>query len=208
MLVANQRAGLDSVRHTLLHQIIPRSLGQDGQLALHASAVEIDGQEGIVFAGPSGAGKSTLAQSFEGGADRAFADDCVLMSDDIDETSAIPAVSLRSAASDLEPAGGAAQRRDTISIGAVFFVNDAAIPSADARPWIQPMDAAEGTMAMIRRRFSIDNKDMEVESRVFRRVSRIISSGVRVFRLQYPHDYSLLPEVRRSIGAELGLAID
>ena len=55
----------ETLRHLLLDQVVPRMLGQGGELVLHASAVELDDGTGLAFVGPSGAGKSTLASSFQ-----------------------------------------------------------------------------------------------------------------------------------------------
>lgn len=54
----------ETIRHLILDQIIPRILGQQGQLVLHASAVQLPDGKAIVFLGDTGWGKSTIASSF------------------------------------------------------------------------------------------------------------------------------------------------
>lgn len=68
-----------SLRHLLLDQIIPRVRGQQGHLALHASAVTLTSGKTILFVGESGAGKSTLAATCAQLGATVIADDCVLL---------------------------------------------------------------------------------------------------------------------------------
>ena len=71
---------IDTIVHLLLDQVIPRILGQRGNLVFHASAVAT--KEGaIAFIGPSGQGKSTLAASFFQRGFPLIADDSLLISE-------------------------------------------------------------------------------------------------------------------------------
>lgn len=66
-----------SERHArvfLLGSVFGALLHQRGHLALHANAVEVDGQA-IAIMGPSGSGKSTLAAAFNDNGYRVLADD-------------------------------------------------------------------------------------------------------------------------------------
>ena len=68
------RAGIATVRHLLLDQLLPRVLAHRGETVLHASAVRI-GTRAVGFMGKSGSGKSTLAAALA-------AENCALLSDD------------------------------------------------------------------------------------------------------------------------------
>ena len=69
----------ETIRHLILDQVIPRVLGQLGNLVLHASAVQLPGGLGIVFLGETGWGKSTLASSYYESGSRLITDDCLLI---------------------------------------------------------------------------------------------------------------------------------
>ena len=55
---------IETIRHLLLDQVIPRVLGQQGRLVIHASAVTLPNRKTIAFLGNSGQGKSTIASYF------------------------------------------------------------------------------------------------------------------------------------------------
>jgi energy-coupling factor transporter ATP-binding protein EcfA2 len=69
---------LETLRHLLIDQVLPRCLAHNGHLMLHASAVIFD-QKLMLFIGPSGSGKSTLAASLHQAGHPAVADDIVLL---------------------------------------------------------------------------------------------------------------------------------
>jgi hypothetical protein len=54
---------IETIRHLLLDQVIPRALSLRGGVVLHASAVVLGG-DAVGFLGRTGEGKSTLATSF------------------------------------------------------------------------------------------------------------------------------------------------
>jgi len=52
-----------TIEHLLVDQVLPRLLAHEGQLLLHACAVNVDGRT-VLFLGKSGWGKSTIAALF------------------------------------------------------------------------------------------------------------------------------------------------
>jgi hypothetical protein len=64
----------NTVQHLYLNQILPLTLGLQGKLVFHASAVEI-GEVAVAFMGASGRGKSTLAANFATNGFRFLTDD-------------------------------------------------------------------------------------------------------------------------------------
>lgn len=68
----------ETSRHLFLNQVLPLALAKQGQLVLHASAVEI-GNYAVAFMGESGRGKSTLAASFATNGFRFLTDDGLLL---------------------------------------------------------------------------------------------------------------------------------
>ena len=84
------QASIESLRHVLLDQILPRVLAQRGQLVLHGSmATTADGRT-VVILGESGRGKSTLASAFELAGGRVLTDDCVVLSLNKEKPCAVP----------------------------------------------------------------------------------------------------------------------
>jgi hypothetical protein len=69
---------IDTVRHLLISQIIPRAMGLLRDPALHASGVGRD-DAAVGFIGATGHGKSTLALSFARAGWTLLGDDCLLL---------------------------------------------------------------------------------------------------------------------------------
>src|SRR4249919_3720578 len=85
-------ASIESLRHVLLDQILPRVLAQQGHLVLHGAAVQTQGGSTLLMLGDSGMGKSTLAAAFgQSGAD-VLSDDGVLITLSQGETHTVHAV--------------------------------------------------------------------------------------------------------------------
>ena len=72
---------LDTIRHLLLDQALPRALSLCGRVVLHASAV-VSPRGVIAFLGNTGCGKSTLAASFANGGMPLLADDALVLEED------------------------------------------------------------------------------------------------------------------------------
>ncbi|MCZ6501278.1 MAG: hypothetical protein O6945_02045, partial [Gammaproteobacteria bacterium] len=68
-----------TLRHLLLDQVIPRYLGQLGELILHGSSIVLDSDDLCIFCGDSRTGKSTLAASFLSQGICTFSDDALLL---------------------------------------------------------------------------------------------------------------------------------
>ena len=66
--------GVETIRHLLLDQVLPRILAHRGHLVLHASAVQID-ERSILLMGDTGSGKSTLAAMLDAGGYPLLSDD-------------------------------------------------------------------------------------------------------------------------------------
>ena len=72
-------ASIESIRHVLLDQVLPRLLAQRGHLVLHGSAVRTPNNQVLVILGDSGMGKSTLASAFACSGADVLSDDGVLL---------------------------------------------------------------------------------------------------------------------------------
>jgi hypothetical protein len=91
-IVARPTAGLPvgTLRHLLIDQILPLAASRHGQVALHASAVHLDGIGVVGFAGEAGRGKSTLAAALAASGARVVTDDCLTIESRGEALYAIP----------------------------------------------------------------------------------------------------------------------
>lgn len=210
--------GLDAEAcHQLyLANIKPMALSRQGKLVLHAAAIAVDG-EAIVFVGVSGRGKSTLATSFAVDGHPLIADDGLAVEPDEDRYLAMPgetAVRLwrdseRELLADsdapasslgyvnkrrIEVGSCHAETLEPMPIRAIFLLGD----NPQAELAIRPMQPAEGTMALIQHSFLLDIGNPQRHARQLRQTAAL-ASGTLMATLDFPRDYTLLPEVKEAI---------
>lgn len=73
-----RNAGLSTIRHLLLDQVMPLLLSRDTRLVLHAAAVATP-HGAVAFAGATGSGKSTLAAAIAALGFPLLCDDCLVV---------------------------------------------------------------------------------------------------------------------------------
>ena len=78
-IVARPAAGvpIGTLRHLLIDQVLPLAASRHGHVALHASAVHLDGIGAVGFVGDAGRGKSTLAAALAANGAHVVTDDCL-----------------------------------------------------------------------------------------------------------------------------------
>lgn len=78
-IVARPAPGVPAgtVRHLLIDQVLPLAASRHGHVALHASAVHLNGIGAIGFVGDAGRGKSTLAAALAATGAHVVTDDCL-----------------------------------------------------------------------------------------------------------------------------------
>ena len=166
------------LRHLLVQQVIPRWLGEQGALILHAGAVALAGQGAVAFVGESGRGKSTMAARLaaaRAGAE-VLADDSLLV-----ETKAGGQV--------LSQGPGTA----AVPLGALYCLDD---PAAGAgRVQLEPLAGQRALMALLDSVFTLNPRRPENSAAGFRAVAGLLNAGVPVYVLSYPRDFERLPEV-------------
>lgn len=205
-----------TVEHLHLNQVLPLALSRQGQLMLHASAVEFSGV-GVAFIGESGRGKSTLAASFATTGSRCLTDDglqlewvegqcritpghpSVRLWEDsqnalVHEAVALaPAVHYTTKARIL--AGDAmAFCRHSQPLRRVYFLGEGLAPA----PTIEAVRPAEALIELVRNSFLLDIEEKELLAWHFQELVRLAESPI-YYRLDYPRRYEDLPQVREAI---------
>lgn len=227
----NDGVPLDSLRHLIIDQVIPRVLGQKGHLVLHAAACEISHGEAIAFLGESGMGKSTLVSSFHQNGSRLISDDCILLDIDDDSAKIIPnyfGVRLfedsaqeiyQKGVANLSVAHYTSKKRFLISEGAdtgtiedncarlsaVFVLSGSDKRFEHGEVQAKRIAGAGELMSLIEQVFLLDPTDMSVIEKQFRNIGRIMDLGVPVYKLEYPRRHAELDIVRNRIMKLMGV---
>ena len=213
----------ETIRHLLLDQVIPRILGQRGQLILHAAAVVMPEGHAIAFLGDSGKGKSTLASSFYHNGARLITDDCLLLEEIDGQVVVIPNYyGLRLFNDSVNAIFGEQPGNSPVAhyttkkrlqlpqrIGAdpekgfrltsIFLLTDAGENIEYDFVQINPIKGVEEIMTMIEQAFLLDITDKPLIAHQFKVMGRVVSSGINIYRLEFPRKHSMLPQVRSRI---------
>jgi uncharacterized Zn-binding protein involved in type VI secretion len=212
----------NTLAHLLMDQVIPRVLGHQGKVIMHASAVVMADGNAIAFLGDSGKGKSTLASSFYQAGFGLVTDDSMLLELHDGQVYCLanyPSLRLwpESAerlfpdSADFEAVAHYSNKQqmmllnakrvhsEPVPLKAVFVLDDPATASANEEVEIGRISGAAATMALVEAAFVLDVDSRSVVKENFQRVTRIAQSGVPFFRLGYPRRFNLLPRVRASV---------
>lgn len=207
----------NTLEHCLKDLVLPRLLASDGQLVLHGSLVAT--AAGLVgFIGASGQGKSTLSGSLHVQGVPLLTDDAFRLQQQSGQWSAkilfqslrllpdameylFPEVDETTPVADytskrhLKYAGGP----DGGPIIALFRLGDDVSDVC-----VQRLNPAEACIALISNAFSLEASD-SLESQPRFANASAAASAVPVYDLQYPRDFSRLPEVHAAIFEAIGL---
>lgn len=218
----------NELARVLTDQVLPRVLAHTGRAILHASAIVTN--EGLcpVFLGNTGYGKSTLAASFYESTGRLLSDDCLQL-DLIDEAlhglAAYPGLRLwpesieglsldrtrsiecgnRGRKHRLSRLDAARTVTGPHPVDGLFVLGRPPEGRTIEEIVIERLDGAAATVAAIESAFVLDLDSREAVRRNFEGISRIVKSGVPLFRLSYPRRYEWLPRVRDRIVEALNL---
>lgn len=213
----------ETVRHLLLDHVIPRILGQQGRLVLHASAVLLPNGQGAVFLGDSGWGKSTIASSFYEHGARLITDDCLLIETGENSVWCVPnyyglrlfkdsAKAVFSKQHSFSNVAHYSQKKrvllyedestessSKVKLDAIFLLSDPAQKYRSEGVAIKAIRGANEMMALIKQMFVLDVTDKKLIARQFENVAKVVTADLAIYRLDYPHDHSLLPTVRNAV---------
>jgi hypothetical protein len=217
-VIAHPAEGEDAatVEHLYINQIVPLALSRQGRPTFHASVVTVPGGA-VAFLGKTGMGKSTLAASFALN-DAAFLTDDALLIEETDKSCrALPShASLRlwddsvkelvgphstlaaeisySSKARLLAGKALAYRDEPQCLLAAFLLERQRVTKVS----IRSLAGSESHMAWLRNSFLLDIEDRELLAQHFDWTLRIADT-VPTFALDYPRDYGMLPEVRKSV---------
>ncbi len=219
----------ETIQHLFLDQVLPRCLGHQGMVMLHASAVSIPGGV-VLFVGQTGEGKSTLAGYFHQSENKALSDDCVRILDEKDAVKVIPSYeSLRlwpDAQQFLYPNlrettpmahysskqqirtfnqvsnSSGSDFLDGYPIQAVMVLHKSDTSTESEIVQLDTITLREAFIEMMKQTFLLDLTDQDQYSHLMGALGRMIPR-VRCYTLRLPHDYKFLPQVRQMILDEL-----
>ncbi|MBI4479449.1 MAG: hypothetical protein HY651_05460 [Acidobacteria bacterium] len=212
---------LATLRHLFLDQVVPLVLSQQGRLVLHASAV-VSPDGAIAFLGMTGRGKSTLAADFCQQGFQLLADDCLLLRESKGRFLSVPGYpGLRLWGDTLSGLGWheagmapVAHYTEKKRVGTrhgrvrwaaeevpllriyVLEPTDPSTPEQTIR--IIPMRPQDALMELVQCAYRLDITDRNRVQEQFESLSRI-AAGAPLYRLQFPHDFARLSEVRGAI---------
>jgi hypothetical protein len=209
--------GSGTVQHLYSNQVQPLALSRQGQLVLHASAVELNGEAALAFMGQAGQGKSTLAASFATSGSRFLTDDGLHLGWSGEELLILPShpsirlwedsqqALLPVDAVESPPVEFTAKARFLAGPGLdfcdtarplkrLFFLGD----GTATRATIAPMRPAEALVRLVRNSFLLDLSEQHALASHFEEISRIANLPVH-YHLDYPRRYDELSRVRDAI---------
>jgi len=205
-----------TMEHLVLDQVIPRILGQRGEIMLHASAVEIEENGVVLFVGASGQGKSTWAATLHQLGHNVLSDDCVLlrsrgksitalatypslrlMPDSVDHFSAgidelQPMADYSSKRRMPLPSANGEQKEFTVT--ALFLLEAHAEESGSIRP-VSPRHAF---IELARNTFRLDATDTRLAAALVPGIA-LVAERVPAFALRPPSGLSALREFAESV---------
>lgn len=211
-----------TLRHLLIDQVIPRILGQQGRLVIHASAVAFNNEKITVsFLGDSGWGKSTIASSFIEDGGTLLTDDCLLLERDENDFVCIPNYygarlfddsrkALLNQYDSVKVAHYSRKKRLLLqnfevnlqarfALTRLFLLNNPEKEAEHKQIQIRPISGADDFVRIIGQVFLLDPLCPETYKQQFCNIGKLMSADIQVNHLKYPRRYQSLNEVKRHI---------
>ena len=208
----------ETVRHLLVDQVIPRVVAHQGNVVLHASAIELKGGV-IAFLGESGWGKSTLAISFYEQGYPLLTDDCLLLKPEAGKIITIPSYigarllpdSLKAIVSDKIRVHSMAHYSSKkrlifpeskkielfeLPLRAIFELVSPDESKLLENISVEQVIGSNMIIALAKHSFYLDITDTDKISAQFEILGNVAESGLSIYRLKYPRELSVLEKVR------------
>lgn len=220
---------IETIRHLLLDQVLPRCLAHQGMLMLHASAVAIE--HGVVlFLGSTGEGKSTLAGYFHQSGAQAISDDCVRILDDQGTVKVIPSYGglrlwqdarqfLFPAVQDTAPMAHYSSKQRLLleteqpaalenlsqayPILAVIVLSSTRESTGATPVRLEAIPRRQAFIDAMQQTFLLDVTDRQRYTRLMQSLGEVVLK-LRFFKLTLPHRFEALPQARQLILDALG----
>lgn len=220
---------IETLRHLLLDQVLPRCLAHQGMLMLHASAVALE--HGVVlFLGSTGEGKSTLAGYFHQSGAQAISDDCVRLLDDQGSVEVIPSYGglrlwqdarqfLFPEMQDSSPVAHYSSKQRLLleadqpptlekiqpayPILAVIVLSSTSENSDAAPVRLESIPRRQAFIEAMQQTFLLDVTDRQRYTRLMQSLGEIVLK-LRFLKLTLPHRFDALPQARQLILDALG----
>ena len=205
-----------TINHLFLNQVKPLALSLDGNIVVHASAVEVNGAA-VAFAGPTGRGKSTLATSLAMSGHPFLTDDSLMLEGDANGNYLVepshPSVRLWSDSRQHLVSKQLKWAPDT------QYASKVRIPAADGIPYcdiacalkmiyflstscdavaIKRISSQDAIMQLVRYSFILDTENRSLIAHQFDWFAKFVES-VRCFELAFPHRFDALPTVHEAL---------
>jgi len=212
---------IETVKHLLLDQVIPRILGDNGHVILHASAIMYRGHA-VIFIGETGAGKSTLATSFHHKDNPLISDDCLLLKSQDYVNTMIPSYvgarlwedSAEAVLPDTYSLHGVSEYSSKkrlilhkesifenikIPISTIFILGSPEDSMKTKKINVERITGVSIMMELLQHSFILDKPNKNNVGNIFLKLGKIITNDISLYRLYYPHEYSILPAVHKTI---------
>ncbi len=218
---------VETIRHLLLDQVIPRIVSHLGRPVLHASGSVVGGA-GVLFLGQTGWGKSTLSGHFHQNGFPLLSDDAIVLEKtgdnvlgiasyagmrllrdsyqalhlDRDEDHYSQNVSHYSSKRRIIFPEKMAEPPSPIPIKAIFVLTDPAETPNDHSLAFSPVTGYQAAMALTRHCFHLDPTDYPLMARQLKTIAEICAAkNLAIYTLHFQRDHGLLPEIRKEIVA-------
>lgn len=210
-----------TIAHLVLDQVLPRLLGQHGDLVLHGGAVTQNDSGALVFLGKTGTGKSTLCASYLDEGEQILSDDCVrvdpvslmtqgsypglrLYPDSIKNTLGASSQTVPMASyTDKQRVDTGFENPGLVKEGAVPLRGIVLLEARGSDVTTEMLSGSEAVMALMEESFCLWPGDAGAAARRLSAISSVVASGIPVMRFSFPHDFHILPELKRGICDQL-----
>lgn len=205
-----------TVEHLYLNQIYPLALSRQFKLVLHGGAVEL-GANAVAFLGMSGRGKSTLTASFSTNGYRFLTDDGLQLAKgevgylaqpshpsirlwDDSGAALIPDTAQAAPPVDYTPKSRfladdvVAYCNQPRPLRAVYFLGEGHADTVS----IDPISGRDAMIELVKHSFLLDIEAREMLTHHFGQLVELVKTPM-FFRLDYPRQYEMLPEVREAV---------
>lgn len=200
--------------HFLLDQILPRMLGERGELVLHGGAISEAASEAstLVLLGATGSGKSTLCASFLKDGWSLLSDDCVYIDPDTLRVSgSYPGLRMYQDSIDSIlgqetttsfMAGYSDKQRVCTQLpimgerGLGAFV---VLVPGDDQLKVELLGGSEALITVMQETFCLWPSNASAAAARLSALTKVLSQNIPVYRCQLPHDYHGLDEVKTAL---------